>query len=105
MLSPGRTVLNTNGDWLVMPHTGLVLSCMNCMIFAALNGAQQATAAPKREPERQARLMNAIVETIQVGVGLFAGDRTLCAFTRQYPNLPGLPPRLLETGTTSQDPG
>src|SRR3546814_6418491 len=64
MLSPGRTVLNTNGDWRVMLHTGLVLSCMICMIFAALNGAQQATAAAEREAERQARLMKAIVENI-----------------------------------------
>src|SRR3546814_20370323 len=82
MLSPGRTVLNTNGDWRVMLHTGLVLSCMICMIFAALNGAQQATAAAEREAERQARLLTAIVENIPVGVCLFDGDLSLVAFNR-----------------------
>src|SRR3546814_504164 len=103
MLSPGRTVLNTNGDWRVMLHTGLVLSCMICMIFAALNGAQQATAAAEREAERQARLMNAIVENIPVGVCLFDGDLSLVAFNSEYAKLLDIPRSLLESGATFQD--
>src|SRR3546814_13126719 len=102
MLSPGRTVLNTNGDWRVMLHTGLVLSCMICMIFAALNGAQQATAAAEREAERQARLMNALVENIPVGVCLFDGDLSLFAFNSEYAKLLDIPRRLLERGAKLQ---
>src|SRR3546814_17524020 len=82
---------------------GLVLSCMICMIFAALNGAQQATAAAEREAERQARLMNAIVENIPVGVCLFDGDLSLVAFNSEYAKLLDIPRSLLESGATFQD--
>src|SRR3546814_15285720 len=98
LMSPGRTVLNTNGDWRVMLHTGLVLSCMICMIFAALNGAQQATAAAEREAERKARLMNASVEYIPVGVCLVAGDVRLGACDSESAKLVDTPRRLLDSG-------
>src|SRR3546814_9251958 len=76
---------------------------MICMIFAALNGAQQATAAAEREAERQARLMNAIVENIPVGVCLFDGDLSLVAFNSEYAKLLDIPRSLLEIGATFQD--
>src|SRR3546814_632682 len=73
------------------------------MIFAAWNGAQQATAAAGREAERQARLMNAIVENIPVGVCLFDGDLSLVAFNSEYAKLLDIPRSLLESGATFQD--
>src|SRR3546814_18040938 len=73
------------------------------MIFAALNWAQQATAAAEREAECQARLMNAIVENIPVGVCLFDGDLSLVAFNSEYAKLLDTPRSLLESGATFQD--
>ena len=95
--------LDPNGDWRVILHTGLVLSCMICMIFAALNAAQQAKATAEMKAERQARLMNAIVENIPVGVCLFDKDLKLVAFNSEFIKLLGIPRELLESGASFQD--
>ena len=43
LFDPAMVSLDAAGDWRVILHTGLVLSCMICMIFGALNDAQDAT--------------------------------------------------------------
>ena len=101
--SPGTSSLDASGDWRVVLHTGLVLSCMICMIFAALNAAQQATAAAEKKAERQARVMNAIVENIPVGICLFDSDLRMVAFNSEFIKLLGIPRSLLENGVTFQD--
>jgi PAS domain S-box-containing protein len=103
LLDPGMSGLNPNGDWRVVLHTALVLSCMICMIFAALNAAQQATATAEKKAERQARLMYAIVENIPVGVCLFDSELKLVAFNSEFTKLLGIPRDLLESGATFQD--
>ncbi|GAB4394920.1 MAG: hypothetical protein Tsb0032_24520 [Kiloniellaceae bacterium] len=103
LFDPGMLALNPDGDWRVILHTGLVLSCMICMIFAALNAAQQARAQAERKAERQSRLMNAIVENIPVGVCLFDKDLKLVAYNSEFSKLLGIPQDLLERGATFQD--
>ncbi|MGD1879316.1 MAG: PAS-domain containing protein [Kiloniellaceae bacterium] len=102
-IDPRMSAFDPNGDWRVVLHTGLVLSCMICMIFAALNAAQQAKAAAEKKAERQARLMNAIVENIPVGVCLFDSDLKLVAFNSELTKLLGIPREVMEGGATFQD--
>jgi len=103
LFDPSLVVLNPHGDWRVVLHTALVLSCSLCMIFGALNAAQQATAAAERRADRQARLMNAIVENIPVGVCLFDSDLKMVAFNSEFIKLLGIPRDLLESGASFQD--
>ncbi len=103
IFDPHMSAFDPNGDWRVVLHTGLVLSCMICMIFAALNAAQQAKAAAEKKAERQARLMNAIVENIPVGVCLFNKDLKLVAFNSEFSKLLGIPREELESGASFQD--
>src|SRR3546814_19402049 len=77
---------------------------MICMIFAALNAAQEATAAAEKEAERQARLMNAIVENIPAGVCLFDSDLKLIVYNREFPKLLGVPGEVLERRPSFRDP-
>ena len=100
---PRMSAFDPAGDWRVILHTGLVLSCMICMIFAALNAAQQAKAAAEKKAERQARLMNAIVENIPVGVCLFDADLKLAASNSELSKLLGIPREMMEPGTSFQD--
>ncbi|MGF1628772.1 MAG: PAS-domain containing protein [Kiloniellaceae bacterium] len=103
LFDPHFLTLDPAGDWRVVLHTGLVLSCMICMIFAALNAAQQAKAAAEKKADRQSRLMNAIVENIPVGVCLFDSDLKLVAFNNEFTKLLGIPRNLLESGATFKD--
>ncbi|WP_193370210.1 PAS-domain containing protein [Pelagibius marinus] len=103
LFDPSMRALDPNGDWRVVLHTGLVLSCMICMIFAALNAAQEAKASAEKKAEGQARLMNAIVENIPVGVCLFDKDLKLVASNSEFSKLLGIPRDLLESGATFQD--
>jgi PAS domain S-box-containing protein len=100
---PHLSAFDPNGDWRVILHTGLVLSCMICMIFAALNAAQQAKAMAEKKAERQSRLTNAIVENIPVGVCLFDSDLKLVASNSEFSKLLGIPQSMLGGGTTFQD--
>ena len=97
------SAFDSSGDWRVVLHTGLVLSCMICMIFAALNAAQQAKATAEKAAERQSRLMNAIVENIPVGVCLFDSDLKLLAFNSEFTKLLDIPRELLDSGATFED--
>ncbi len=97
------TTLNPNGDGRVILHTGLVLSCMICMIFAALNDSQQAKVDAEKQAEQQSRLMNAIVENIPVGVCLFDGDLKLVAYNSEFSKLLGIPRERLERGASFED--
>ena len=103
LLDPRMPALDPTGDWRVVLHTGLVLSCMICMIFAALHAAQQDKAAAEQQAERQARLMNAIVENIPVGVCLFDSDLKLVASNSEFSKLLGVPRSLLDGGASFQD--
>jgi PAS domain S-box-containing protein len=103
LFDPRFRFFNPEGDWRVVLHTGLVLSCMICMIFAALNATQEAKADAERKAERQARLMNAIVENIPVGVCLFDKDLKLIAFNSEFSKLLGIPRDLLESDATFED--
>ncbi len=103
LFDPALTTLNPNGDGRVILHTGLVLSCMICMIFAALNDAQQAKVDAEKQAEQQSRLMNAIVENIPVGVCLFDGDLKLVAYNSEFSKLLGIPRERLERGASFED--
>jgi len=103
VFDPRVSVLDPTGDWRVILHTGLVLSCMICMIFAVQNAAQHARAAAEKKAERQSRLTNAIVENIPVGVCLFDRDLRLVAFNNEFSKLLGIPRELLERGASFQD--
>jgi PAS domain S-box-containing protein len=103
IFGPGLSTLDPNGDWRAVLYTALVLCCTICMIFAALNTARQATVAAEREAERQARLMNAIVENIPAGVAMFDRTLKLVAYNSEYTKLLGIPRSLLESGATFQD--
>ncbi|MEQ8354394.1 MAG: PAS-domain containing protein [Kiloniellaceae bacterium] len=103
LFDPNMSAIDPYGDWRVILHTGLVLSCMICMIFAALNEAQRDKETAEEKAARQSGLMNAIVENIPVGVCLFDGDLKLVAYNSEFCKLLGIPRELLQGDTTFGD--
>jgi PAS domain S-box-containing protein len=103
MLAPHKSALDPVGDWRVVLHTGMVLCCMICMIFAVQTDTLLAKASAEKKAERQSRLMNAIVENIPVGVCLFDRNLNLVAYNSEFSKLLDIPMEQLKKAGTFQD--
>ena len=103
MLDPSMTGLNPNGDWRVILHTGLVLLCMICLVFAVQDALHSAKTSAEQAADCQSRLVTAIAENIPVGICLFDSDLRLVAYNNELSKLMGIPKELIQDGITFQD--
>ncbi|NIA70193.1 PAS domain S-box protein [Pelagibius litoralis] len=103
LLDPTMTSLDPTGDWRVILHTGLVLFCMICMVFAVQDDLHNAKASAEEKADSKSRLVTAIIENIPVGVCIFDANLQLVAFNRELSKLLGLPMELLERGISVRD--
>lgn len=103
LLDPAMTALDPSGDWRVILHTGLVLLCMICMIFAVQDALHSAKTSAEAIADSKSRLVTAIIENIPVGVCIFDADLQLVAFNKELSKLLGLPLEMLERGTSFRE--
>ena len=103
LLDPTMPSLNPNGDWRIILHTGLILLCMICMIFAVQDALQSAKTSAERIADSKSQLVTAIIENIPVGVCIFDANLRLIAFNKELSKLLSLPMELLQRDISFQE--
>ncbi len=103
LFGSGMTGLIAAGDWQVILHTGLVLMCMICMIFALQDALHTAKTSAERVADKKSQLLTTVSENIPVGICLFDADLRLVAFNDELAKLLDLPSEQLRSGVTFQE--